>query len=233
MASVPAMRPPVVLVHGWGGSYAATWQATGFADLVAESGRDVIGVDLLGHGQAPKPHEPEAYADLTARVHDALPSDDGAVDAVGFSLGALTLLELACDAPARFHRIVLAGVGANVFRDDEDGIRRILAGLDGSAPDDDVRAQAFTRYAEQPGNDVAALAAVFRRPKRRPFTPDRLAAVTCPVLVVIGDRDFAGPGDELAAALPRATLVTLRSTDHFATPESFGFFDAALRFLES
>jgi pimeloyl-ACP methyl ester carboxylesterase len=231
--SVRAMQPPVVLVHGWGGSYAATWQATGFADLVAEAGREVIGVDLLGHGQAPKPHEPEAYADLTARIRDAMPAGGGTVDAVGFSLGALTLLDLACDAPQRFRRLVLAGIGANVFRDDEEGVRRILAGLDGSAPDDDVRAQAFARYAAQPGNDIAALAAVFRRPRRRPFTPERLATVACPVLVVIGDRDFAAPGDELAAALPQATLVTLRDTDHFATPESFGFFDATLRFLDS
>ena len=52
-----------------------------------------MGVDLLGHGTAPKPHEAEAYSDLTERVLDALP--DRPVDAVGFSLGAMTLLRLA------------------------------------------------------------------------------------------------------------------------------------------
>jgi pimeloyl-ACP methyl ester carboxylesterase len=227
------MPPPVVLVHGWGGSYAATWQATGFADLLAEAGRTVIGVDLLGHGTAPKPHDPAAYADLTARIVETTAGHDQPVDAVGFSLGALTLLQLACAAPKRFRRLVLAGVGANVFREDEEGTRRILAGLDGSAGEDDVHARLFANYAAQPGNDAVALAALLRRPRAAPLTKEQLAAVDCPVLVVIGDADFAGPGDELVAALPQAELRTLRNTDHFATPESFGFFDAALTFLDS
>jgi pimeloyl-ACP methyl ester carboxylesterase len=58
-----------------------------------------------------------------------------------------------------------------------------------------------------------------------------LAAVTCPVLVVVGDQDFVHPGDELADAFPDGRCVTLSKTDHFATTESFGFFDAALEFV--
>jgi pimeloyl-ACP methyl ester carboxylesterase len=226
-----ASTAPVILVHGWGGSFARTWRPTGLPDLLADAGRTVVGVDLLGHGDAPKPHEPQAYADLTTRVADALPDDGTPVDAVGFSLGAMTVLELACRAPERFARLVLAGIGENVLRRDEEGARRIVAALEGTAPETDVHAQAFRRYAEQPGNDLVALAAVMKRPAARELTPDRLEAVSCPVLVVIGDQDFAGPGEPLVAALPDARLVTLRNTDHFATPESFGFIDAALEFL--
>jgi hypothetical protein len=51
--------------------------------------------------------------------------------------------------------------------------------------------------------------------------------------VVIGDKDFAGPGEPLAAAIPGGQLVTLRNVDHFATPESFGFIDAALEFIDA
>ena len=51
------------------------------------------------------------------------------------------------------------------------------------------------------------------------------------MLVVIGDKDFAGPGEPLADALPNAELVTLRNVDHFATPKDFGCIDAALDFL--
>jgi hypothetical protein len=51
------------------------------------------------------------------------------------------------------------------------------------------------------------------------------------VLVVLGDKDFAGPADPLVDALPDARLVTLRNVDHFATPKDFGFIDAALDFL--
>ena len=52
-----------------------------------------------------------------------------------------------------------------------------------------------------------------------------------PTLIIIGADDFAGPGEPLAAKLPDATVTTLRRTDHFATPESFGFIDATLAFI--
>src|SRR5215470_5541184 len=114
-ATVPSVRSePVVMVHGWGGSFATTWQAPGWEALLQDAGRTVIGVDLLGHGTAPKPHDPEAYADLTERIVEALPPD-GTIDAVGFSLGAATLLELATRRPARFNRLVVSGVGASLF----------------------------------------------------------------------------------------------------------------------
>ena len=82
----------------------------------------MIGVDLLGHGTAPKPHDPEAYADLTTRIVDALP--DEPVDAIGFSLGAMTLLRLATREPERFRKLVLAGIGRNVFEPDDEPARR-------------------------------------------------------------------------------------------------------------
>ena len=225
------MAAPVLLVHGWGSSFERTWVSTGVSALLEDAGRTVIGVDLLGHGDAPKPHEPEAYADLTARLVDVLPID-GPVDAVGFSLGAITVLELACREPERFGRIVVAGIGQSVFERDPEQAKRIVAGVRGLAPETDVQAHAFRHYAEQPGNDPEALAAILLRPAQ-PLTEERLAAVGCPVLVVIGDEDFAGPADGLVAALPDARLVTLRRTDHFATPESFAFIDALLGFLDA
>jgi pimeloyl-ACP methyl ester carboxylesterase len=227
---VPAVRhEPVVLVHGWGGSFAATWQQPGWEALLQDAGRKVIGVDLLGHGNAPKPHDPAAYADLTTRVVEALP--DEPVDAVAFSLGAMTVLELAAREPHRFRSIVVAGVGANLFREDPERQAAIVDAVEGRATDDNV-GRLFSQYANQPGNDSAALAACLRRPVAR-LTPERLAAVTVPVLVALGDRDFAGPADPLADALPDARVVILKNTDHFATPESFAFIDAALEFLDA
>ncbi len=230
------LAPPVVLVHGWGGSFESTWQRSGFTALLEDAGLDVVGVDLLGHGTAPKPHDPAAYADLTARISDALPEQP--VDAIGFSLGAMTLLRLAIAQPHRFNRIVLAGVGTNIFDRDESGTRAIVAGLetvaaggDPSTLDNTVRL--FTQYASQPGNDIDALTAVMKRPPSQEITPDACAAVTCPVLVVVGDRDFVHPGDGLAAAFANGRCETLRNVDHFATTESFGFFDAALEFLDA
>lgn len=223
--------PPVVLVHGWGGSFDTTWRSSGFTELLRDAGREVIGVDLLGHGSAPKPHDPAAYADLTGRVLEAMP--DTPVDAVGFSLGAMTLLRIAVDRPGRFRKLVLAGVGANLFDDDPSRNDRIIAGLEGTAPPDDNIARLFAQYGNSPDNDLAALTAVMKRPRGEPFTSDLVARATCETMVVIGDKDFAGPGDPLADALPHAVLRTLRNVDHFATPEAFGFIDATLEFLDA
>lgn len=228
-ASLLAMGHTVILVHGWGGSYESTWRSSGFADLLEDSGATVIGVDLLGHGTAPKPHDVDAYSDLTARILEVMP--DEPVDVVGFSLGAITLLRLAVEHPGRIRRLVLAGIGRNVLEVDESGTwRRIVDAIEGRGDPADVTVQLFVNYANQPGNDPKALACVMSR-QRAPFTADELSKVTCPALVVIGDRDFAGPGDGLAALLPNSTLTVVRNCDHFATTENFGFFDAALEFL--
>jgi pimeloyl-ACP methyl ester carboxylesterase len=65
------------------------------------------------------------------------------------------------------------------------------------------------------------------------MTAADLAKITCPVLVVLGDKDFAAPAEPLVEALPDAKLHTLRNTDHLGTVTSMGFLDAALDFLEA
>lgn len=220
------MTVPVVLLHGFGTSSARTWGDNGWFDLLADAGREAIGIDLLGHGTAPKPHDPAAYEAMGEYVAAQLPT--GPVDAVGFSLGARTLLEMAADMPDRFRRIVTLGVGANLMRKaDTDPL---IAAVSGTADATNPMAQYFARLSEHPDSDPQALAAVLRA-RRGLLTPERLAVIDLPVLVVIGDRDFAGPGDPLAAALPRARLLVLPGLDHFATPKDFGAIDAALTFL--
>lgn len=224
-------RPPVLLVHGWGGSFASTWQSTGFDLLIAESGAETIGIDLLGHGSAPGSHDPADYRDLTPRVVEHLSSD--AVDAVGFSLGALTLLRVACERPGSFRRLVLGGVGRNAVESGDPSQRDVLvAAIRGTYDGVDNLPRLFARYAHQPGNDPESLAAALLA-DRPHFTPDELARVDAEVLIVIGDDDFAGPGDPLHALLPSSRLVTVPRCDHFALTENFTFFDAVLDFLGS
>jgi pimeloyl-ACP methyl ester carboxylesterase len=218
--------PPVVLVHGFATSAARTWGDNGWIDLLKDAGRRVVPIDLLGHGTADKPHDPAAYEQLEPLVAAQLP--DEPFDAIGFSLGARVLLTLAADQPDRFHRLVVAGVGANLFRTDPRNA--IVEAIRGEAGDDNPAAQYFAGLARQPGNDPEALVACMQSP-RPPLDDGRLGKITCPVLVVLGDRDFAGPADPLVDALRDATLASLPGVDHFATPKDFRFIDAGLEFL--
>jgi pimeloyl-ACP methyl ester carboxylesterase len=217
---------PVALVHGFATSSARTWGDNGWLDLLADSGRPTIPIDLLGHGTADKPHDPAAYAELEALVVAQLP--DEPVDAIGFSLGARVLLTIATEMPERFRHLVLTGVGANLLR--SEGSDVILRAIEGDGDPTNPIVQYFAGLAQHPDSDPQALAACLRSP-RPTLTPERLARVRIPVLVIIGDKDFAGPGEPLADALPQAELVTLRNVDHFATPKDFGTIDAALDFL--
>jgi len=219
---------PVILLHGFGTSFATTWEESGWAALLEDAGREVLRIDLLGHGEAPRPTDPEDYADLEALVLDQLPPDP--VDAIGFSMGARVLLVLAASDPSRFHRIVLAGVGRNLFEDDPVRRSAIIEAVRTGVAENPELAY-FARLPESPGADRAALAAFLARPDPPRITEESLAGVDLPVHIVIGDKDFAGPPDRLLAALPDATLTTLAGVDHFATPGNFGFIDAALEFI--
>lgn len=223
------MSVPVVLVHGFGTSFQLTWVANGWVDLLGDEGREVIGVDLLGHGTAPRPHDESAYDDLGARVVEALPAD-GQVDAIGFSLGAKTLLKVVAAHPDRFRSLIVAGVGANLFRVDDMSavVQAVRTGEDGDIP----ALGYFSGLAQLPGNDREALAACMANGGGR-VSADELAAVTCPVLVVLGEHDFVQSADQLIDALVDSRLVTLPRTDHARTPKSFEFIDAALDFLRS
>jgi pimeloyl-ACP methyl ester carboxylesterase len=223
---------PVVLVHGWAGSFRDTWQKPGIDALLEDIGRSVVGITLLGHGDQDKPHDPDAYADLPQWFLNELPHDAPVVDAVGFSLGALTILRAFIAEPHRFRRVVLAGIGDGVFqKSDPNGNKRIIDALEGRAPEDDTFARMFAHYGNQPGNDITALAAIMKRPPAEPVRADDLASLDNDVLVVLGDADFTAPAEQLAKAFPNGRLVVLKNTDHFATPESFAFIDALLDFL--
>lgn len=239
------MSRPVVLLHGLATNADRTWRETGWIDLVGDGGRAVIAPDLLGHGGAPQPTDPAAYDGFEQYALDQLP--DEPVDAVGFSLGARTLLVLAAAHPDRFERLVVAGVGANLFR--RDGSSAALAdalagppsgvapgeGAAGSTTDEEPEDHPMVRHFEQlaasSGQSIEALIALLRRPHPPMVDEAMLASVTHDTLVVLGDHDFAGPADPLVDALPNARLVTLRGVDHFATPKSMAFLDAGLAHL--
>ena len=223
--------PPVALLHGFATTFDSTWRHNGWVDLLADAGREVVEIDLLGHGRAPKPHDPAAYAELESRVLEELP--DEPVDIIGFSMGARTTLVCAAQQPARFRKIVVAGVGANLFSREPDRGTRIREAVRGNVDPEDREAYYFSQLAEAEGMDREALAACISRPAGPVFSKEFLAPITHPVLVCLGDRDFAGPADPLVEALSNVRLKVLRGVDHFATPKDYGFIDAALAFIDA
>jgi pimeloyl-ACP methyl ester carboxylesterase len=230
---VSTTKAPVLLIHGFASSFAMNWTRNGWPDLLADIGRTTIGVDLLGHGTAPKPHDPQEYLHLENRIFDALP-DEGAVDAVGFSMGAMTLVRALQRDPHRFGRVILAGIGENnlIERDPEPVARMIEGSGSQSEGDEESSAvgRAFSVFAQSDGNDPKALAAC-QRCRRPMLTLNDFAGISNEALFVLGDKDFVGSAQPLVSAMPNARLHTLRNVDHFGTPQNFGFLDAALEFF--
>ena len=218
----------LILLHGFGSSFDHNWQQTGWVDILADFGVTVPAIDLPGHGSSSPLTDPAAYADVDEQVRRALPAG-GLIAGVGFSAGAELLLRLAVAEPERFDRIVLLGLGDNVFESGNPAA--IVAALESSEEPEDVQARLFRRLAQSAGNDPKALSAFLRRP-RRSVTEEELSRLHCPILVVLGDRDTVGSADRLMAALPSASLVTLAGVDHFATPSDFGAIDATVKFLD-
>ena len=223
----PGQEPAVLLVHGFASSAEHNWRQPGWLDLLADCGREAIAVDLLGHGTAPRPADPAGYREVEAQVAAAVDGREP-LDAIGFSAGAHVLLRLAADQPGRFRRLALLGIGRSVLEPADP--EPIVAALTGDPDPGNMTGMVFRRLADGPGNDRAALIAFLRRPQR-PLTAAGLARITGPVLVVLGDKDPAGPGDGLVAALPGARLVTLRGMDHFGTPGDVRCMQAVLDFL--
>lgn len=224
-------RPPVVLLHGCGGDARATFEATGLADAFRKAGRTVLAPGLPGHGRGERSRDPAAYADLAGSILAGLPEQR--FDAVGYSLGGKLLLEIAIRAPERIGRMVLGGVGDNVFAPEAVAEAAAAALEHGPQPDTPPPVLAFLRTWDPEANDALAIAAVLRRPPNPVFDELRLAGVTSPVLLVNGEEDpAAGQSSRLRGWLPDARLVSLPGVDHFGLPSQPAFAEAAVRFID-
>jgi pimeloyl-ACP methyl ester carboxylesterase len=227
-------QPPVILLHGWGGSFNATFGKSGWVAALLGLGRKVIAIDLPGHGSAPASIDPSDYADLAGQVMSVLRAQDGPVDVVAYSLGAKVAIEMACRRPDAFSTLVLGGVGDNAFAVERDasGVAKALEG--GLLGDEPSSVQTLVSYSRISGGDPRTLAAVLRRPANPTANAARMSAIKARILVVNGDHDaLARPDAALVGALPRADHLVLSGVDHFGLTADERFRQAALDFLNA
>lgn len=221
------MTAPVLLVHGIGSTFEHNWVRSGWVDLLVDQGRDVVAVHLPGHG--PLAHSDTAGDpswDAVLAAAEAHP----VVDAVGFSAGGYALLAAAVRAPHRFARLAILGVGDAMMEDRSAGRMALAGGLNDDGAPVDPQTRMMRRMITSAGNN-AALVARQMGASRHALSGAQLGSIGCPVLVVLGERDFAAPAAKLVAALPDARLVTLAGVDHFATTSDVGCIGAVLDFL--
>lgn len=218
-------KPPVIFVHGLGSTYQANWVKSGWADLVEAEGRTPVGHNMAGHGGAPLLQPPDDTG--PGRLHRQIEELGEQADVVGFSAGAVLSLTAAVQRPELFRRLVLMGTGDRSYTVTLEQKRASLrAGMDSPT-------MAGVRLAaERAGNDFAQVMESSFNTHPVPSFGD-MAAVTCPVLFVLGEKDFVGPVDKLLDAVPDSRLVTLRGTDHFSTTQRFEAQEAVLGFLHA
>jgi len=97
----------------------------------------------------------------------------------------------------------------------------------------DPEALAYRTFCERAGNDLAALAACIRRP-RRSIERQELGTIPPPVLVVCGEQDdTSGPPGPLANAFPNGRALVVPRRNHHSTVGDRIYKDAALEFLKT
>ena len=221
--------PTVVFIHGASHDH-SVWILQ--SRYLAHHGRGVLALDLPAHGRSEGPplESVEALADWVAAVLDAAGVKTATL--VGHSMGSLIALEATGRAPGRIAGIALVGSAfpmrvadplLNATRDDE------------PLAQDMVNIWSHSTYAAKPSNPgpgfwivgenlrlmqripAGVMHVDFRACNAYAGGAQRAAAVRCPALFVLGDRDIMTPpkaARDLQAAIPHQRTVLVKASGH-------------------
>jgi len=226
---IDAALPSLVFVHGAANDH-SVWALQ--SRYFAHHGRNVLAVDLPGHGRSGGDALPsvEAIADWIPAVLDA--AQLGTAALVGHSLGALAVLECAARHAERVAKIALLGPAAPMPVSD--------ALLDAAKRNDHVAYELITGWSYSPakqlgGNRMPGVwltGNAMRLMERTRYGvlhddlnacneyrggPAAAARVRCAALVIVGARDLMAPPKNAApliAALADVREVTLPDCGH-------------------
>jgi pimeloyl-ACP methyl ester carboxylesterase len=196
--SPDTVKVPVVLLHG---AISATGTSFGpLPDLLAQT-RQVIAVEQQGHGRTAdigRPLSVQAMADDTLALLASLGISQA--DLFGYSLGAGIALSIITNHPAVVRKAVLASVTYDKTGLHPEMLGGPASGDSADTPRQDLQIpfeQEYRALAPDPGNWPALLAKV-QAMELPEITPQAIAAIDIPILLIIGDSDIVTPEHAVA-----------------------------------
>jgi pimeloyl-ACP methyl ester carboxylesterase len=199
---------PLLLIHGGGSTIETNFGA--LLPLVAKT-RQVVAVELQGHGRTPSTDRPYTFKNSAEDVAEVLVDLGlGVVDVLGFSNGGNVALQLSMEHPELVRRQIVAsafyrrdGMVEGFFEQLENAMLQDMPQLyrDADAalnPDPAHQQQLFDL-------DTSLMRGVVD------IADEDLARISIPTLVVAGDRDVVRTesASAMAAQIPGARLLIL------------------------
>jgi pimeloyl-ACP methyl ester carboxylesterase len=207
---------PVVLLHGGFTNGDGLFEVFGgFA-----TSHTLVAFDRRGHGRTADTDAPFHYRDMAGETIGVIEHiERGPADLIGFSDGGVIALIVALERPDLVRSLVL--LGANYHYD---GV--IADPFDDLGPDSELVTWLQPAYAERSPDGADHFMAVIAKEvemfTREPeMTPDDLARITVPALVLVGDDDAVVPAHtwSLYESLPAGQLAVIPGASHLVPYE--------------
>ncbi|MBA2344337.1 MAG: alpha/beta hydrolase [Rubrobacter sp.] len=215
---------PLVVLHG---AFMSTDAMGGIVAPLAET-RQVIAVDLQGHGRTADVDRPLSYEQMADDVAALLRHlEIEKADVFGYSMGGGVAFQVAMRHPALVRKLVVASASSTsegVYPEVWSGIEHITPELFEGTP----WKEQYDRVAPDP-DAFPSLVAKMKQLDSQPFAwpPDDVRAIAAPTMIVIGDSDGTTPEHAVElfrlrgggvfgdlAGMPSARLAILPGTHH-------------------